>query len=142
MASNHQTGGSLGSFRRADALQVAVGLGVAALLFFAGFTWSNAFASGLARGFFIALSALAIAFFSAIGPSFIVRARTAVVSSLVWWLLLVLIGSAVSLTKSGDFDEGGPSGLALFLGFYLGLPIALLATMISGLLARIVKDRH
>ncbi|ALL14821.1 hypothetical protein AQ619_16430 [Caulobacter henricii] len=125
-----------------DALQIAVGLGVAALLFFAGFAWSNAFASGLARGLFIVVSALAIALFSAIGPSFLVRSRTAVLSSLVWWLLLVLIGSAVTLTKSGDFDEGGPAGLALVLGFYLGLPIALLATIIAGLLGRLLNDKH
>jgi len=85
---------------------------------------------------------LAIAFFSAIGPSFVVRLRTAVLSSLVWWLLLVLIGSAVTLTKSGDFDEGGLAGLALVLGFYLGLPIALLATIIAGLLGRLFNDRH
>lgn len=142
MASNHQTGDSLGPFRRADALQIAAGLGVAALCFFAGFALANAFDSGLACGFVVVVSALAIAFFSAIGPSFVVRLRTAVLSSLVWWLLLVLIGSAVTLTKSGDFDEGGLAGLALVLGFYLGLPIALLATIIAGLLGRLFNDRH
>jgi hypothetical protein len=115
---------------------------MAALVVFTVFAWVNAFASGLAGGFFITLSALAIAFFAATEPRFWVRARTAVLTSLTWWLLLVLVASVVTLIKSGRFDEGGPYGLALVVGVYQGLPIALLAVTLTEILGRLVRNER
>ncbi|MDG2521205.1 hypothetical protein P7B02_06590 [Caulobacter segnis] len=109
---------------------------------FTVFAWTGAFASRFAGGLFIAMSALAIAVFAATEPRLLARARTATLTSLAWWLLLVLIASIVTLTKSGRFDEGGPLGLALVLGVYVGLPIIVLAVMSAELLGRLFRDEH
>jgi hypothetical protein len=129
-------------FIPANAHRLADCLGVAALVIFTVFAWVDAFASRFSGGLVIALSALAIAAFAATGPRLVVRARIAALTSLAWWLLLVVIASAVTLARSGRFDEGGPYGLALVLGVYQGLPIAVLAVMSAGLLGQLHEDEH
>lgn len=127
-------------FIRANSRRIAGGLGSGALSIFTVFAWVNAFASRFASSLFIVLSALAIATFALTAPRPALRARTAAFTSLAWWLLLVLIASAVTLAKSGRFDEGGPFALALVLGVYLGLPVAVLAVMLAVLLGRFWVD--
>lgn len=82
--------------RPRECRRIAGSLGVAALAIFTVFAWIDAFASRFASGLSIALSALAIAFIAGTGPRFVVRARTAALTSLAWWLLLVLAASVVT----------------------------------------------
>jgi hypothetical protein len=127
---------------RSNASRLAGGLGAAALATFTAFFWADALASRFAGGLVIALSTLAIAVFAATGSRLAVQARTALFTSLVWWLLLVLVASVVTLAKFGSFEEGGPYGLALVVGIYQGLPIAVLAVISAGLVGRLLSDER
>jgi hypothetical protein len=99
----------------------------------------HAFDVGAAKVLCIVLSALAIAFFAATGSGFWRRVWNAAWGSVAWWLVLVSLGCFITLAKSGSFDEGGPIGLALAFGFYLGAPITVCSTLCAPLLGYFLK---
>lgn len=123
---------------RANARRIAFGLGVTLLIAYAGLVSRTAFTSGPVIGVFVVSSALTIALFAATMPGAWRRARTAALSAMAWFLVLILFGGLVTLLKAGRLDEGGPVGLALVIGFYLGLPTAVLAVTAAPLLGRLL----
>jgi hypothetical protein len=140
MVSSPQALSPLRRFVRENARRMASGLGVIALVVFAGFCWINAFDVGAVKALCIVLSTLAIAFFAATGSGFWRRVWNAAWGSVAWWLVLASLGCFITLAKSGSFDEAGPIGVALAFGFYLGAPIAVCSIICAALLGYFLED--
>lgn len=113
-----------------------------ALLIFVGSYCADGLDNPLVRGLCIVFSALAVTNLAAMRRSVIEQALTAIWISVAWFLVLVLLSCAITLAQSEGFDEGGPIGLTLVLGFYLGLPIAVLAVVLAPVLSLLAKHNR
>lgn len=112
------------------------------MLIFVGSYGAHGLDTPLVRGLCIVISALAVANLAAMRRGVIEQALTAIWVSVAWFLVLVLLSCAITLAQSEGFDEGGPIGLTLVLGFYLGLPIAVLAMILAPVLSLLAKHNR
>ncbi len=96
-----------------------------------GLGWENALGDWWAKAAIVALFSASITLLSASSNEARHRLLTSLLGPAVAWGALTLVATVMALVKFGSFEEGGPVGLTLALGFYLGLPIAILTWILT-----------